>query len=95
MNYDFREIGIRNGAVKKITYIVTFDNVVFYTKELTRHVFLQQDSGYEFKDIVWGGVLKENLEWERKSFDFGDAKELPDRDFVVSGLKDILSKAKR
>ncbi|MGL1933713.1 MAG: hypothetical protein OCD01_01765 [Fibrobacterales bacterium] len=84
MHFEIRELPVRNGNVPKITYIVTFDNSVFFSKELTRHLFLQQASGYEYDDIVWGGVLKEDGTWERKSFDFGDAPTHTDRDVVVS-----------
>ncbi len=90
MNYQFRELPTRSGIISKITYVVTFDNVVFFSRELTRHVFLQRESGYEFTDIVWGGILKENGKWERKSFDFGDAPTVEERKNLVESLNQFM-----
>jgi len=90
MDFEFRELPIKSGNIHKVTYIVTFDNVVYFARELTRHVFLQQHSGYEFNDIVWGGVLKANGEWERKSFDFGDAPSISERESLVQALATLI-----
>jgi hypothetical protein len=73
-----------------ITYVVTNDGVVIFTREYMRHVRLVQMSPYPKYTIAWGGILTGDGQWVRKSFDFGDAPDMDSREFVVELIQKVL-----
>ena len=91
MDYRAREVSAQGSNYSSITYVVAFDGTIIFTRELTRHFKVQQRSGYEYDDIIWGGVLSAEGKWVRKSYDFGDAPTYEDRMMVV----ELINKAMR
>ena len=56
-----------------MSFIVTHENVVIYSREVTKHNLLMLKSGHFPEQIAWGGILDETGDWVRPSIDFGDA----------------------
>jgi hypothetical protein len=90
-NFILIEIPVREGSQPGITFIVSNIGQVFYTREYTRHVYVQMQSMEPRENISWGGVLTAQGKWIRKSYEFGDAPSEHIRQIVV---KLIASKLK-
>lgn len=74
----------RHGNPDGITYLVTCDGTVLFTREYIRHRHLLARTHFPFYTIAWGGVLTDSGEWVRRSYDFGDAPDPESRDTVVA-----------
>ena len=82
----------RNGNLDGITYLVTCDGTVVFTREYLRHRHLLARTRFPFYTIAWGGILTDMGEWVRRSYDFGDAPDPESRDAVVSLIRRSLRK---
>jgi len=78
------------GMMPGITYVVTKGNVILWTREYTRHIILTQRSGRTRDEIAWGGILDQDGQWVRKSFDFGDAPTREQRERVTEILQGLV-----
>lgn len=87
--YRTEEIPV-SGMMPGITYVVTKDNIILWTREYTRHIILTQRAHRIRDDIAWGGILDAEGNWVRKSFDFGDAPTREQRDRVTEILQGLV-----
>jgi hypothetical protein len=78
-----------------ITFLVSFDGVILFTREYTRHRAFADQTGYSLSDIAWGGILTEKGTWVRRSFDFGDAPDPEIREQVVFSIQKWLAHTKK
>lgn len=89
--YSLLEIpAARGGNTDGITYLVTCDGTVVFTREYLRHRHLLARTRFPFYTIAWGGVLTSSGEWVRRSYDFGDAPDPESRDVVVALIQRTL-----
>lgn len=80
----------RSGNPDGVTYLVTCDGTVLFTREYVRHRLLLSRTRFPFYTIAWGGVLTDSGEWVRRSYDFGDAPSPESRDAVVDLIRHAL-----
>lgn len=82
----------RGGNSDGITYLVTCEGNIVFTREYIRHRHLLARTRFPFYTIAWGGVLTDSGEWVRRSYDFGDAPDPESRDIVVALIQRALRK---
>lgn len=90
MNFSLYEVPANLAGTPGITFVVTREGVVVFTKEYMRHVRLVEKSPFPRHSIAWGGILNAEGQWVRRSFDFGDAPDLDSREYVVELIGKIL-----
>lgn len=88
--YSLYEVPASVGGSPGVTYVVTHEGVVIFTREYIRHVRLVQLCPYKHEQIAWGGVLTAQGQWVRRSYDFGDAPDFDTREFVVGLLQQVI-----
>jgi len=88
--YSLYEVPANSAGTAGITFVVTHEGVVIFTKEYMRHVRLADKSPYPRHNIAWGGILTPRGEWVRRSFDYGDAPDRDAREFVVELIGKVL-----
>ncbi len=90
ITYSLYEVPANPIGTAGITYVVTDQGVVVFTREYMRHMRLVERSPFPRHCIKWGGILNAEGQWVRRSFDFGDAPDPDTREFVVDLINKVL-----
>lgn len=84
------EIPVSDGDSSVVTFIVTRDGRIFFTRERIRHLALLSRTLCSQNEIAWGGVLTDKGSWIRQSYDFGDAPNSQIRNDVIFKIQKVL-----
>ncbi|HSQ40779.1 MAG TPA: hypothetical protein VLM37_00710 [Fibrobacteraceae bacterium] len=90
MSFSLLEIPANSSGQSGVTFVVTDQGVVVFTREYIRHVTLADKSPYNRSQVAWGGILTPRGEWVRRSFDFGGPPDPEAREFVTELIQKVL-----